>query len=317
MDSILTSVKKMLGITEEYEHFDPDLIMHINSVFMILYQLGVGPSKVFSINGDGETWADFIEGDGEPLNLVRSYMYLKVRLLFDPPQAGPAIESINRMIGEFEWRLKSEAELGKEAIVMLPVCRERFAPVPDTPVMDIADVLRIAVVEVSARGRRRRPVECIRVFRLHNLREYLFIHTDVVIHLLGRLRSVMDLEFRLGLIVPAPESHARMGAESSHLRADFRRDVGSERIAQLIGCAGKHEVLPDENSSLVADLIEIIIREITAAPDTDAVIMRLLRRLEKKIRALPGKSLENIILRDIISAHREDLKAIHLEGKVA
>ena len=114
MDSILTSVKKMLGITEEYEHFDPDLIMHINSVFMILYQLGVGPSKVFSINGDGETWADFIEGDGEPLNLVRSYMYLKVRLLFDPPQAGPAIESINRMIGEFEWRLKSEAELGKE-----------------------------------------------------------------------------------------------------------------------------------------------------------------------------------------------------------
>jgi hypothetical protein len=111
MESILTSVKKMLGITEEYEHFDPDIIMHINSVFMILTQLGVGPESGFIIEDDTATWADFIQ-DKTAIEGVKSYVYLKVKMLFDPPTGGAVSESMNRMISEFEWRLNVAAESG-------------------------------------------------------------------------------------------------------------------------------------------------------------------------------------------------------------
>lgn len=104
MDSILTSIKKLLGITEEYEHFDSDLIMHINSVFMVLNQLGVGPVEGFSITGETETWEDFTQND-LMIQSVKSYVYLKVRLLFDPPSSSAVMESINRQISELEWRL--------------------------------------------------------------------------------------------------------------------------------------------------------------------------------------------------------------------
>lgn len=114
MESILTSVKKMLGITEEYEHFDVDLIMHINSVFMILNQLGIGPSKGFSITDKFATWADFIQS-GENLESVKTYMYMKVKLLFDPPMSSAVMESMKQMISELEWRLNVQSELnGKE-----------------------------------------------------------------------------------------------------------------------------------------------------------------------------------------------------------
>lgn len=109
MESILTSIKKLLGISEEYEHFDADLIMHINSVFMILTQLGVGPSEGFRITDKSEIWTDFISEPAR-IDLVKSYMYLKVKLLFDPPSSSAVIESMNRMISEFEWRLNVAAE---------------------------------------------------------------------------------------------------------------------------------------------------------------------------------------------------------------
>lgn len=111
MESILTSIKKLLGIAEEYEHFDSDLIMHINSVFTILTQLGVGPSEGFFIEDDTSTWSDFIP-DGRNYESVKSYMYLKVKLLFDPPASSVVVESMNQMIKEFEWRLYTEAEFG-------------------------------------------------------------------------------------------------------------------------------------------------------------------------------------------------------------
>ena len=104
MESILTSTKKLLGISEEYEHFDKDLIMHINSVLLILNQLGVGPANPFFIVDKEDTWDDFLE-DSTALELVKSYVYLKVKLLFDPPLSSAVIESANRMISEFEWRL--------------------------------------------------------------------------------------------------------------------------------------------------------------------------------------------------------------------
>ena len=112
MDSILTSIKKMLGIAEEYTPFDVDIILHINSVFMILNQLGVGPSSGFRIEDDSAIWSDFTE-DKLDVEAVKSYIYLTVRLLFDPPSSSAAMESINRLISELEWRLNVAAELNK------------------------------------------------------------------------------------------------------------------------------------------------------------------------------------------------------------
>lgn len=104
MDSILKSVKKMLGMTEEYTVFDPDIVMHINSVFFILSQMGVGPKEGFSIEDETAKWEDFIPC-GASLEAVKTYVYLKVRLMFDPPQSSVLTESINRQISEMEWRL--------------------------------------------------------------------------------------------------------------------------------------------------------------------------------------------------------------------
>ena len=109
-DSILTSVKKLLGITEECTDFDADLIMHINSVLMILTQIGVGPSKGFSIKDKDDYWKDFIS-DMTKLESVKSYVYMKVRLMFDPPSSSAVMESMNRMISELEWRLNVAADL--------------------------------------------------------------------------------------------------------------------------------------------------------------------------------------------------------------
>lgn len=105
MESILTSIKKLLGIAEEYEHFDADLIMHINSVFSILTQLGVGPSEGFSIEDETAVWTDFIP-EKSRIEFVKSYIHLKVKLLFDPPLGSAVIESMNRMISELEWRIQ-------------------------------------------------------------------------------------------------------------------------------------------------------------------------------------------------------------------
>ena len=108
-DSILTSIKKMLGIAEDYEYFDTDLIIHINTVFMILKQLSVGPQEGFSITSKTSTWYEFIAND-KRLEAVKSYIYMKVRLVFDPPQSSAVIECMNRMISELEFRINIEAE---------------------------------------------------------------------------------------------------------------------------------------------------------------------------------------------------------------
>ena len=108
MESILTSIKKLLGISEDDSYWDQDIIMHINSVFSILTDLGVGPSEGFRIEDDLATWNDFI-GTNINYESVKSYMYLKVKLLFDTSTTSSAvIESINRMINEYEWRLTNK-----------------------------------------------------------------------------------------------------------------------------------------------------------------------------------------------------------------
>lgn len=102
--SILTSIKKMLGVAEDYTEFDEDIITHINSVFLNLTQLGVGPEEGFMIEDDTSVWEDFIN-DSIRLQAVKTYMYLKVKLLFDPPLSSSVTESFTRMIAELEWRL--------------------------------------------------------------------------------------------------------------------------------------------------------------------------------------------------------------------
>jgi len=109
MDSILTSVKKMLGIETEYEHFDADILMHINSVFSVLTQLGVGPASGFTVTDDKTNWVEFMQ-DEPKLNLVKSYMFLKVKLLFDPPMSSAVLECYKTQISEYESRLNWAAE---------------------------------------------------------------------------------------------------------------------------------------------------------------------------------------------------------------
>ena len=109
LESILTSVKKMLGIEEEYEHFDADLIMHINSVFMILTQLGVGPSEGFQIEDAEATWSDYV-GVGSDLEAVKTFVYLKVQLIFDPPDRAAVLQAKKELLSELEWRLNVAAE---------------------------------------------------------------------------------------------------------------------------------------------------------------------------------------------------------------
>lgn len=104
MESILTSVKKQLGIQEDYDHFDPDIIMHINTVLMFLTQIGVGPAEGFTIEDKTSTWTDFVP-DMSKVEAVRTYVSLRVKLLFDPPLSSAVIEVINRSISEMEWRL--------------------------------------------------------------------------------------------------------------------------------------------------------------------------------------------------------------------
>ena len=103
-ESILDYVKKLLGIQKDYTHFDPDVIYGINAAFAVLTQLGVGPEEGFMINDDSAKWVDFVS-DTFRLSLIKPYVYLKTRLLFDPPTSTSLIESINKTISEYEWRL--------------------------------------------------------------------------------------------------------------------------------------------------------------------------------------------------------------------
>lgn len=108
-DSILTNTKKALNLADEYTAFDEDVIMHINSVFSTLNQLGVGPIEGFMISDKVPTWAAFLEGDSR-LNHVKTYVYLRVRYLFDPPTTGYHVTAMKEQIQELEWRLNVQRE---------------------------------------------------------------------------------------------------------------------------------------------------------------------------------------------------------------
>ena len=104
MDSILLSVKKMIGIPNDYDVFDTDIILHINTVFDGLNQMGVGPEEGFSISDSSTEWSEFLTF-GKNSEMVKTYMYLKVRMLFDPPSNGTLSNVLSEQIKEYEWRL--------------------------------------------------------------------------------------------------------------------------------------------------------------------------------------------------------------------
>lgn len=104
MESILTSIKKMLGIIEECTDFDVDIIIHINTALGILSQIGAGPSNGFSISDKTSVWTDFI-GDQTNLEFVKTYVYLKVKMVFDPPASSSMEKTYKEMISELESRI--------------------------------------------------------------------------------------------------------------------------------------------------------------------------------------------------------------------
>lgn len=111
MESILTSIKKMLGIEEADTYFDTDIIIHINTTLMTLFQLGVGPVTGFSISDKTKKWSDFL-GTTSNTEAAKTYVYLQVKLLFDPPPTSFAIEAIQRELVKLEWRMNAQAESG-------------------------------------------------------------------------------------------------------------------------------------------------------------------------------------------------------------
>jgi len=108
--SILNSTKKVLGIAEDYTVFDVDVTMHINTALSTLTQLGVGPTEGFTVEDAGDEWEDFVDPDDHQFNAVKSYVYLKVRMLFDPPSTSYLIAAQQKQIEELEWRLNVHRE---------------------------------------------------------------------------------------------------------------------------------------------------------------------------------------------------------------
>lgn len=112
MSSILTGVKKSLGIDEEYRAFDPDILMFTNAVLSNLNQIGVGPEQGFQIEDEAATWDNLLGGDLR-LNNVKAYVYLKVRMLFDPPATSFAIAALETQAKELEYRIYTTMEVDK------------------------------------------------------------------------------------------------------------------------------------------------------------------------------------------------------------
>lgn len=116
LDSILNSTKKNLGIAEDYEVFDSDIIVYINNAFSTLNQLGIGPLEGFGIQSDEETWDDYLKAESR-LNSVKTYVYLRVKVLFDPPGTSFVLTALQEQIKELEWRITAmREELNSEVI---------------------------------------------------------------------------------------------------------------------------------------------------------------------------------------------------------
>lgn len=109
-DSILISIKKNLGLAEEYEIFDPDIIMYINSILSVLNQIGFGPDKGYRITGPENKWSEFIPEDDPRFENVKTYIYIRVKMLFDPPSTPSVQSALQTIQSELEWRINVASE---------------------------------------------------------------------------------------------------------------------------------------------------------------------------------------------------------------
>lgn len=112
MESILETIKKMLGYDRDYTFFDTDILAYINGVLTTLNQLGVGPEEGFFITGYNETWNDFLK-NSKKLNAVITYIFIETKILFDPPSSSFVLEALKEQSKELEWRLEVQAEGGR------------------------------------------------------------------------------------------------------------------------------------------------------------------------------------------------------------
>lgn len=103
-ESILKTIKQLVGCPDDFEQFDLDLTIHINSSFATLTHLGIGPKEGYRITGVDNVWSEF-EDDPQKLSLIKDYVYIKTRLLFDPPTNGSLMDSLTEQLKEMEWRL--------------------------------------------------------------------------------------------------------------------------------------------------------------------------------------------------------------------
>ena len=112
-EQILASVSQAIGLGEEHTFFDPTLIMHINATFDVLHQLGAGPSDGYSIEGNDETWNDYFGSEPKDvIQFIKTYMFIAVKLLFDPPQNSFLVKQLEDQKKEYEWRINVAAESG-------------------------------------------------------------------------------------------------------------------------------------------------------------------------------------------------------------
>lgn len=163
INSILDSTKKVLGIETDYTAFDDDVIMHVNSAFSTLQQLGIGPPEGFEITNQESVWADFI-GAEKVLNPVKTYVYLRVRLLFDPPATSFAIDAMQKQIEQLEWRLN----VLREGIVYPTLTEDETDTSPDA-VAKMATALAdkfVTVVNAGSDLAAARPQGAITVYWL-------------------------------------------------------------------------------------------------------------------------------------------------------
>lgn len=111
-ESILQTIKRMIGPSMLSNEFDTDLVVHINSVLFDLNELGVGPTEGFVVTGDTETWEDFLGPNVKNLEAVKTFIYLKVKMIFDPPTIGGVINAYEKLIKEYEWRINVMVDPG-------------------------------------------------------------------------------------------------------------------------------------------------------------------------------------------------------------
>ena len=119
VESILETIKKMLGLPKDYDSFDTDILVHINTVLSNLTQMGIGPEEGFTITGYNETWSQFTTSDPLKTQQIKSYIYLKVKTIFDPSANSNVAEAINKAIAELEYRLYIEEENSRYAESLL------------------------------------------------------------------------------------------------------------------------------------------------------------------------------------------------------